>query len=241
MLQYSPVMRRADVLTCYSEWADPVVIISDGATGEKTFDGDPDNTNELLDWYEPHIAVWTQRALPGTSLWLWNTHAGWATVHTLMAEYGWTLQGVNVWDKGAPYAIGKNRTSAFPSVTEVCAHYVIDPSKVKFQGGPTDSNVWREAPPSRAERIRAVPGQKPIRLMDLIIEASSAPGDVVWEPFGGACTAALRAYVLGRLSFCAESDPHLFALACDRINDCIQKNQAESDHAALLDELLDQG
>ena len=46
--------------------------------------------------------------------------------------------------------------------------------------------------------------QKPIRLLELILRASSDEGDVVWEPFGGLCSTAVAAYRLNRRCFSSE-------------------------------------
>lgn len=46
--------------------------------------------------------------------------------------------------------------------------------------------------------------------MELIIEASSNPGDVIWEPFGGLCTAGLVAYLTSRTAYCAEIDEYIY-------------------------------
>ena len=55
--------------------------------------------------------------------------------------------------------------------------------------------------------------QKPLDLMRLIIEASSEPGDVVWEPFGGLFSACLAAKHSDRRAFGAEIDHSYFQLA----------------------------
>ena len=55
------------------------------------------------------------------------------------------------------------------------------------------TNVWERAALRGNERVKmpksnsksAHLNQKPLDLMRLIIEASTDPGDVVWEPFGG--------------------------------------------------------
>ena len=57
-------------------------------------------------------------------------------------------------------------------------------------------NVWRHGQVSGAERLKGADGkplhpcQKPIRFYDRIIRASSRPGELVLEPFGGTCRAA---------------------------------------------------
>ena len=84
------------------------------------------------------------------------------------------------------------------------------------------TNVWERPPVQGEERLKGQDGkalhlnQKPLDLMRLIIEASSAPGDVIWEPFGGLATACLAADGLGREGCASEIDPATFACAASR-------------------------
>jgi DNA modification methylase len=60
----------------------------------------------------------------------------------------------------------------------------------------------------------------------MIIEASSDPGDVVWEPFGGLFTACLAAKQTGRRAFGCEIDPTYFQYGVSRFTPRpIPKNQ----------------
>lgn len=84
------------------------------------------------------------------------------------------------------------------------------------------TNVWRVPPLNGRERLRTEgksshPNQKPIDLMRLIIEASSDRGDLVWEPFGGLCSAAIAAYQLGRACVSAEINREFYELAVRRL------------------------
>ena len=87
------------------------------------------------------------------------------------------------------------------------------------------TNIWRRNPVHGPERIktkgatgRAVHlNQKPVDLMSRIIEASSLPGDVIWEPFGGLFTASVSARRLSRRSFGAEIDATYFLFGLERI------------------------
>ena len=85
------------------------------------------------------------------------------------------------------------------------------------------TNVWRDPPNHGPERIRDAngvpihPNQKPMALMDRIIEAASDPGDVVWEPFAGLATGTLVATRLGRSVYAAEIDPRVWAHARERL------------------------
>lgn len=68
------------------------------------------------------------------------------------------------------------------------------------QDGPVAGNVWTDIPPinSRAAERLGYPTQKPLALLERIIEASSNPGDVVLDPFCGCGTTIDAAQKLGR-------------------------------------------
>jgi site-specific DNA-methyltransferase (adenine-specific) len=97
--------------------------------------------------------------------------------------------------------------------------------RAKFHCEVGVTNVWHEPAVRGGERVkdqqgRALHGnQKPLKLMELILRASSDPGDVVWEPFGGLCSAAVAAKRLGRSCYAAEIDPVCFAAAERRLTD----------------------
>jgi site-specific DNA-methyltransferase (adenine-specific) len=59
--------------------------------------------------------------------------------------------------------------------------------------------------------------QKPLEFMERLIAAVTEPGDVIWEPFGGLCSASLAAVMLGRRAFAAETDPAFAGLAAERL------------------------
>ncbi len=96
------------------------------------------------------------------------------------------------------------------------------------------TNVWSQPPLHGAERLkgsgrRAAPrvyrptpassahlSQKPLEFMARLV-AVTAPGDVVWEPFGGLCPASVAAVALGRRAFTAETDPAFAILSAERL------------------------
>jgi site-specific DNA-methyltransferase (adenine-specific) len=92
----------------------------------------------------------------------------------------------------------------------------------KFTCKPGVTNVWQEPPLSGTERIKIGSksihlNQKPLKLMELIIESSTDKGDTIWEPFGGLCSAAVAAHKLGRRCFSAELDVDFFEHATRRL------------------------
>jgi len=315
--RFAPHVQLANALDCYASWPQPTVIVSDGAYGVGGFPGDPPTTVDLASWYEPHVAAWSARALPCTTLWFWGTELGWATVHALLASHGWDYRACHVWDKGIAHIAGNANTKTlrkFPVVTEVCVQYVravrlplgdeqvpikdwlrrewarsglpisqtnvacgvknaasrkyftkcrlwyppppaafealsrfanergrpegrpyfsLDGSsplssgewaalRAKFRCEIGVTNVWREPAVRGEERLKQNArclhrNQKPSRLIERVITASSDEGDVIWEPFGGLCTVALAAAKTGRRCFSAEISPATHALAMQRI------------------------
>ncbi|WP_443094838.1 DNA methyltransferase [Rothia koreensis] len=97
------------------------------------------------------------------------------------------------------------------------------------------TNVWTRPPLHDRERMkgsmkRSAPrvykptkastthlNQKPLELMERIIHATTGPGDVVWEPFGGLGTGSVAAVALGRKACFAELDPYFAELAGERL------------------------
>ncbi|MDE5738981.1 MAG: site-specific DNA-methyltransferase, partial [Bacteroidaceae bacterium] len=122
---------QGDSLNFYDKWESPMVIISDGPYGINGFKGDLKTPLGLDEWYEPHIAAWTKKATPQTTLWFWNTELGWATVHPIFTKYGWEFKTCNVWNKGMSHVAGNTNTktiSHLPVVSEVCIQYVKKPT-----------------------------------------------------------------------------------------------------------------
>ncbi len=98
--------------------------------------------------------------------------------------------------------------------------------RAKFHCPHGFTNVWNRPPLSGKERIKTPYGsksahlnQKPLDLMRLIIESSSDPGDVIWEPFGGLFSGCFAARETGRLAFGSEIEPAYFNLGMARFSE----------------------
>ena len=322
--QYPPPYRRGgasfycgDFLEVSPDWPAPTAIIADGPYGVAGYPGDPPSPDALAEWYLPHIARWSERALPETTLWFWNTEIGWASVHPILSRHGWEYRSCHVWDKGLGHIAGNANSKTlrrFPVVTEVCVQYVrrvtlnadgrdmplkewvrhewqrsglpfseanlacgvknaatrkyltkchlwyfpppesfallaqyannygrpegkpyystdgVRPAtapewakmRAKFHCDVGITNVWREPPVRGEERLKDAyksvhMNQKPLRLLELMIKASSDPGDVIWEPFGGLCSAAIAALNTGRRCYSAEILPDYYRAARERL------------------------
>jgi site-specific DNA-methyltransferase (adenine-specific) len=310
-------IHHGDVSARYGDWEAPVCIVADGPYGVSGYEGDLPTSQGLAEWYEPHVAAWSAKATPATTLWFWNTEIGWATVHPVLERLGWTYKGIAIWNKGIGHIAGNTNTKTLrrlPPITEVCAHYVktasfevegttlsmkewlrhewhrtgltwkeankacgvIDAATRKYltkchlwyyppvdafvsmvayanehgrpEGRPYFSldgvrsltgeewaamrskfnleagitNVWDHPALHGQERLKidgktVHSNQKPLRLVETSIRLCTDPGDVVWEPFGGLCTAAIASHRLGRRCFSAEIQEGFYDLAISRL------------------------
>ena len=82
-------------------------------------------------------------------------------------------------------------------------------------------NVWSDISPinSQAKERIGYPTQKPLALLDRIIEASSNPGDVVFDPFCGCATACVAAERLQRHWVGIDLSPLAARLVNSRLRD----------------------
>ena len=87
------------------------------------------------------------------------------------------------------------------------------------------TNVWSEPAMRGVERIKGQglkclhSNQKPLKLIERAILATTEPGDVVWEPFGGLFSAAAASLKTGRHCYGAEVIPDYFATAVRRLRE----------------------
>lgn len=84
--------------------------------------------------------------------------------------------------------------------------------------------MWQEPAVHGPERVRISDGsgflhanQKPIALMERMVLAATDPGDTVWEPFGGLCSASVAAVRNDRVAHAAETHPAFYDAACRRL------------------------
>ena len=94
-------------------------------------------------------------------------------------------------------------------------------AKFNFRQGIT--NVWNLPAVRGGERIKhdqksVHMNQKPLQLLRLIIESSTDPGDVVWDPFGGLCSTAVACVDTKRECFAAEINSEFFGMAARRLD-----------------------
>jgi DNA modification methylase len=161
----------------------------------------------------------TLRAMkPLASAYWWCGHREFGPLIELFEGAGFKTRFL-VWSKAAPSPPPPG--SGWPSGAELCV-YAFKPGRTWTHDGvnpPPRSNVlvcdsFRHGQPGKAEH----PTQKPLRVVEPLIVASSRPGDLVLDPFAGSGTTLVAAKRLGRNAIGWEKDPKFHAAAVKRLD-----------------------
>ena len=208
-------LNRGTIHRAYAEDIDPTLdpgsvrlVISDGAYGMKKAAWDMVSMDDLPAWYAPHIEAWGRVCMPSASVYLWNTAEGWARLDPVMRAAGWVFRCLIVWDKCTPPSmLGWKQIGTWPDQIEVAGFYQRGDSV--FSLDECMGNVWKYSIAKLSRELirtgrkiahRGSAGdvmealhvsQKPITFSDRMIRASSKPGELVLECFGGTCRVAV--------------------------------------------------
>jgi len=93
---------------------------------------------------------------------------------------------------------------------------LVGPEKAARGKLPTDVWWMTIVPPGSNERT-GYPTQKPVRLLERILAASSRPGDLVLDPYAGSGTTGVAAARLGRRWLLVDRNPAAVAIARARL------------------------
>ena len=93
---------------------------------------------------------------------------------------------------------------------------LVGPEKAARGKLPTDVWWMTIVPPGSRERT-GYPTQKPVRLLERIVAASSRPGDLVLDPYAGSGTTGVAAARLGRRWLLIDRNPAAVAIARARL------------------------
>jgi hypothetical protein len=162
-----------------------------------------------------------------------------ATRKYLTKDWLWYWPPGEMTERLAAYANAHGRPSGWPYYSLDGERPVTakewDTLRYRWRHAHGLTNVWSRRPLHDTERLkgtlrRAAPrvynptaassahlNQKPLEFMERLIAAVTEPGEVIWEPFGGLCSASLAAVTLGRRAFAAETDPAFADLAAERL------------------------
>ncbi|MBU0477781.1 site-specific DNA-methyltransferase [bacterium] len=99
-------------------------------------------------------------------------------------------------------------------------HYFNYPLMRKLNNNKQMLSLWHIKAPGASEKIYGKhPTQKPIQLLERIIQAATIKGNIVVDPFTGSSTTGLEAYKLGRKYIGIDSEKEYLELSIKRFKD----------------------
>jgi len=171
--------------------------------------------DDRADWRE----AWA--LFPGDVAYVWHGALHATTVAESLLAFGFEIRSQIIWAKER-LVLSRGH---YHWQHEPCLYSVR--GKGHWSGDRKQSTLW--SIPSRNQDAETVHGtQKPVDCMRRPMLNNSSPGQAVYEPFCGSGTTLIAAESSGRVCFAMELDPAY-------VDVCVQRWQAFSRHAAVLD------
>ena len=171
---------------------------------------------------------------PNGTIWVSGTHHVIYSVGFAMQQLDMKLLNHISWEKPNPppnlscrYFTHSTETIIWAAKNTKARHY-FDYSAMRAQnGGKQMKSVWNIKPPSRAEkRFGKHPTQKPLALLQRILEASTQESDWVLDPFAGSATTGVAAIAMKRQFVGIELETEHVKLAELRLAEAIEAIKA---------------
>jgi DNA modification methylase len=201
------------------------------------WDGDQ---RSFAEWMLRWTADLAAMAEPGAAFYVWG---GYGTpgfrpffeyASRLEAETPWRISNLLTWGKRRAYGVQHNYLACRedmlfcilgePKKPRVFNVPYLD-QKRGYDGYNPDypakseylrrTNVWTDVTEILKDKVH--PTQKPLRVIEVPIEASSNAGEWVYDPFAGSMTTAWAARKTGRRWVCVERDRSIWEAACDAL------------------------
>nr|WP_243115790.1 site-specific DNA-methyltransferase [Periweissella cryptocerci] len=143
---------------------------------------------------------------PNGALWIFGTMHNIYTLGYLLKKKDWAILNNVTWQKSNPAPNLSRRMFTHSTETILWAKKEKKAKQTfnydlmrEYNGGKQMKDVWTTSTIRNSERIFGKhPTQKPLALMERIIEASTGKGDVIIDPFVGSGTTALAGMIHGR-------------------------------------------
>jgi len=190
---------------------------------EKAIDGDQGGTEWESFWKECHRVM-----KDGSFLFLHHNMPFLIKYGDLIQKCGFEYKGTVAWNKR--FAIGGGLKTTMKREWEPISYF----SKGKAEFNPVKVMRGKPGKEELADRKRISeivdwvfslkkaekcghPTQKPVKLAEQVINLTTKPGDVIFDPFGGSGTTGVAALNLGRKAVIVELDSGFFEIAKKRI------------------------
>lgn len=162
-------------------------------------------------WYTAWINEIKSKLTVDGCLWTCLNWRSLVTFQKAAADVGWPIESLLVWDK---CWIGPGGQKGLRPSYELVALFAGDSFSIPNRGLPDIQRFkWS------AKKPHGHPAEKPVELMQWIIENSTNEGDVVLDPFMGSGTTGVAALRAGRKFIGIEQDANWFEVARKRLED----------------------
>jgi len=223
-------------------FADPPYFLSNGGitcyAGKmvKVDKGKWDKSNGVNENHEFNLA-WLSRCQKllkkNGTIWVSGTHHVIYSVGFAMQQLEMKILNDITWEKPNPppnlscrYFTHSTETIIWAAKNKYSKHCFNYEEMKKLNNGKQMKTVWSIPAPNGDEKVFGKhPTQKPLKLLERIILASTLENDLIFDPFSGSSTTGLAAIKLSRLFVGCELEDEYIALSVKRIKEYINQNK----------------
>jgi len=172
---------------------------------------------------------------PNGTIWVSGTHHIIYSIGFAMQQCQMKILNDISWEKTNPppnlscrYFTHSTETIIWAAKNEKSKH-TFNYLDMKIQnGGKQMKTVWSLNAPRRQEKqFGKHPTQKPIALLERIIQASTNSGDLVFDPFSGSATTGVASIQQGRRFVGCELERNFLSIASDRLKDALLERERQ--------------
>ena len=224
-------------------FADPPYFLSNGGitcySGKiaKVDKGNWDKSKGVDENHEFNLA-WLSRCQKllkkdGT-IWVSGTHHVIYSVGFAMQQLGMKILNDISWEKPNPppniscrYFTHSTETIIWASKNKNSKHYFNYEELRKMNNGKQMKNVWTiPAPNGEEKKFGKHPTQKPLKLLERIIIASTKENDLIFDPFAGSSTTGVAAINLNRRFVGCELENKYIEISILRLKESLEKRKS---------------
>lgn len=220
-------------------FADPPYFLSNGGVtcqaGKmvKVDKGQWDKSNGTELNHEFNLA-WLSRCQkllkPNGTIWVSGTHHVIYSIGYAMQQLGMKILNNITWEKPNPppnlscrYFTHSTETIIWAAKNEKSKHIFNYNQMRQINNGKQMKSVWTMTAPNGSEKeLGKHPTQKPVQLLERIIQASTAEGDLVFDPFSGSSTTGVASVMLKRQFIGCELETDFIELSSKRLGAAIK-------------------
>jgi site-specific DNA-methyltransferase (adenine-specific) len=174
---------------------------------------------------------------PNGTIWVSGTQHVIHSVGYAMQQLGMKILNDITWEKPNPppnlscrYFTHSTETIIWAAKNEKSKHCFHYDAMREMNSGKQMKSVWTMTAPSGDEKIFGKhPTQKPVQLLERIILASTAAGNIVFDPFSGSSTTGVAAIKLKRQFVGCELEADFLALSAKRLESAIGERASSLD------------